>query len=118
MCGHIIYNAFKDIADRHGFPPTFSSIEIGTRVAKLFIGLPAIYSLVAESGGRVAGAIFLDEGDPIRGVAIVAVDQRTEAREAGRRARRWDIIHHDHALQEAPPCRATAIRTPGSFAPG
>jgi GNAT superfamily N-acetyltransferase len=84
VCGGIIYDAFKDIADRHGFPPTFSSIEVGTRVAKLFIGLPAIHSLIAESDGRTVGAIFLDEGDPIRGVAIVAVQPSFQRRGIGR----------------------------------
>jgi GNAT superfamily N-acetyltransferase len=84
VCARIIYEAFKSIADRHGFPPTFASIDVALRVATLFIGLPAIYSLVAESDGRVVGVIFLDEGDPIQGVAVVAVDPAAQQRGIGR----------------------------------
>lgn len=83
-CGRLIYEAFKGIADRHGFPPAFPSIEVALRVARLFIGLPAIYSLVAVSAGRVAGVIFLDEGDPIRGVATVAVHPSVQGQSIGR----------------------------------
>ena len=32
-CGRIIYEAFKGIAERHGFPPHFPSVEIATRRA-------------------------------------------------------------------------------------
>lgn len=83
-CGRVIYDAFKSIADRHGFPPAISSIEVGTRFARLFLGLPAIWTRIAESEGRVVGLIFLDEGDPIRGIAIVAVDPSSQRRGIGR----------------------------------
>lgn len=83
-CGRVIHEAFRDIADRHGFPPAFASVEAGTRVARLLLGLPAIWTRVAESEGRVIGLIFLDEGDPIRGIAIVAVDPSSQLRGTGR----------------------------------
>jgi GNAT superfamily N-acetyltransferase len=84
VCRHIIYDAFHEIAAQHGFPPAFASIEVGTRVARLFIGLPAIHALIAESDGRPVGALFLDEGDPIRGVAVVAVAPSFQRRGIGR----------------------------------
>ncbi len=83
-CGRIVYDAFKSIADRHGFPPAISSIEVGTRFARLFLGLPAIWTRIAQSEGRMVGLIFLDEGDPIRGIAIVAVDPSSQRRGIGR----------------------------------
>ncbi|MEK7715119.1 MAG: hypothetical protein AAB387_06660 [candidate division NC10 bacterium] len=52
VCGRIIYDAFKDIAERHGFPPAFASVEVGARVAKLFIGLPAIWSFLPGASRR------------------------------------------------------------------
>lgn len=54
-------------------------------MATFFIGLEAIHSLIAESDGRVAGAVFLDEGDEIRGVALIAVDPAVQRRRIGRR---------------------------------
>ncbi|PWU17843.1 MAG: GNAT family N-acetyltransferase [Candidatus Rokuibacteriota bacterium] len=83
-CGRLIYEAFKDIAERHGFPPAFPSIDVGIRVVRFFIGLPVIWSRVAEQDRRLVGVIFLDEGDPIRGVAIVAVDPDAQRRGIGR----------------------------------
>lgn len=43
-----------------------------------------MYGLVAVSDNHVAGAVFLDEGDPIRAVAIVAVDLAAQRRGLGR----------------------------------
>jgi ribosomal protein S18 acetylase RimI-like enzyme len=83
-CARIIYEAFKGIADRHGFPPAFPSLEVALRVANLFLGLPTMYGLVAVSDNHVVGAVFLDEGDPIRAVAIVAVDPAAQRRGLGR----------------------------------
>jgi GNAT superfamily N-acetyltransferase len=83
-CARITYEAFKGVADHHGFPPAFPSIDVARRVANLFIGLPAIYSLVALSHGRIVGTVLLDEGDPIRGVAIVAVDPALQQHGIGR----------------------------------
>ena len=82
--GRLLYEAFKDVAERHGFPPAFPSLEVATRVAKLYVGLPSMWSRVAEHDGRPVGLIFLHEGDPIRGVAIVAVDPSAQRRGIGR----------------------------------
>jgi len=83
-CARITYAAFKGVAERHGFPPAYSSLEVARRVATLFAGLPAVYGLVAERDREVVGALFLDEGDPIRGVAIVAVDPTIQQQGIGR----------------------------------
>ena len=83
-CARIMYEAFKGVADRHGFPPAMPSMDVARRVATLFIGLPALYSLVAIQGDTPVGVIFLDEGDPIRGVAIVAVDPAAQRGGIGR----------------------------------
>ena len=81
----IVYEAFKGIADRHAFPPAFVTPEVAERVVTLLLGLPAMWSRVAVSDGRPSGVIFLDEGDPIRGVAVVAVDPGAQRRGTGRR---------------------------------
>ena len=83
-CARIMYEAFKDVADRHGFPPALPSIDVARRVAALFLGLPAIHGLLAIQGDEPVGVLFLDEGDPIRGVAIVAVDPTAQGRGIGR----------------------------------
>lgn len=84
-CGRIIHDAFREVAERHGFPPAFHSVEAATRVIKLFVDLPVLVNWVAEVEGRVVGSISLDEGDEIRAVALVAVDPSVQGRGVGRR---------------------------------
>jgi hypothetical protein len=58
-CGRIIYEAFKGIAERHNFRPDFPSADAGAQLANLLVNDPAVFGVVAESGGRVVGSNFL-----------------------------------------------------------
>jgi GNAT superfamily N-acetyltransferase len=88
VCASILHEAFVRIATQHGFPSSFPSIEVAGRVAEHFLRVPTIHSLVAESAGRVAGVVFLDEGDPIAGVAAIAVQPALQGHGIGRRLMR------------------------------
>jgi hypothetical protein len=72
--GRIIYRAFRDFAERHGFPPDFPSLEAATELATTFIAHPAIYGVAAEDEGKLVGSNFLTESDPIRAVGPVTID--------------------------------------------
>src|SRR5437899_11658622 len=84
-CGRIIYDAFKDIADRHGFPPHYPNVEVAIQRATSCISHPSIFGVVAESDDQIIGSNFLDERDPIRGLGPVTVDPRVQIRGIGRR---------------------------------
>jgi len=84
-CGRIIYEAFKEIADRHGFPPHFTTVELAIQRAHHCINHSSIYGVVAESEGRIIGSNFLDERDPIRGLGPVTVNLSVQVRGVGRR---------------------------------
>ena len=84
-CGRIIYDAFKDIRDRHGFPQHFPTVEVAIRRADFCIRHPSIFAVVAESDGRVIGSNFLDERDLVRGLGPVSVDPQVQVRGVGRR---------------------------------
>jgi predicted N-acetyltransferase YhbS len=84
-CGRIIYEAFKEIADRHRFPPHFPTVELAIQRAKHCINHPSIYGVVADSEGRIIGSNFLDERDPIRGLGPVTVNLSVQVRGVGRR---------------------------------
>ena len=85
-CGRIMHDAFRGIADAHGFPPDFPSAEAGTQLASALIASPAAFGVVAEGGdGRVVGSNFLAEGDPIRAVGPITVDPARQGGGAGRR---------------------------------
>jgi GNAT superfamily N-acetyltransferase len=84
-CGRIVYEAFKGIAERHGFRPDFPSAEAGTGLAQLLNADPSVYGVVAEGEGRVVGSNFISEWDAIRGVGPITVEPGVQARGTGRR---------------------------------
>ena len=84
-CGRIVHEAFAGIAQSHGFPPDFPTIDAGTQLAQAFIADPAVFGIVAEQDGRVVGSNFLKEGDAIRGVGPISVDPQVQGGGVGRR---------------------------------
>jgi len=84
ICGRIIYDAFKTVADRHGFAPDFPSVAPATEFAKVLTSHPNIFGIVAEVDGRVVGTNFLWERDPIRGVGPLTVEPEDQGRGIGR----------------------------------
>lgn len=85
-CGRICYEAFKNLADCHNFPPDFPSPEFGIQLAQGFAANPQIYSIVAENeDGEIVGSNYLWEYDAIRAVGPVSVDPHKQAKGAGRK---------------------------------
>jgi predicted N-acetyltransferase YhbS len=84
-CGRIIFEAFRGIAERHGFPWDFPSLEDGIRFAELVTHDPSCYGVVAELDGRLVGSNFMAEGDPIRGIGPITVDPAVQGSGVGRR---------------------------------
>ena len=72
-CGHICYEAFKAVNERHGFPLPFPSMEAAAHRVGTFIRHPSFFGVVAESGddGQIVGFSFLSERDPIWAVGPV-----------------------------------------------
>ena len=85
ICGRIIYQAFKDIADRHRYPRDFPTVQDGIQLATSFINHPSIFGVVADYHGQVVSSNFLDERDPIRGLGPITVDPNVQQRGVGRR---------------------------------
>ena len=56
-CGRIIYAAFSDIADRHGFSRPFPSTEVATGLATMRLTNPGFYGVVAEEAGNIVAVI-------------------------------------------------------------
>jgi predicted N-acetyltransferase YhbS len=84
-CARIICDAFWSIAEAHGFPPDFPSLEVGLEVANLCITDPLVFGVVAEADGVVIGSNFLTEDDPIRAVGPISVAPDFQGRGIGRR---------------------------------
>src|SRR5260370_31709520 len=83
-CGTIRYEAFKAIADRHQFPPDFSSPQAAVASTERRFSHASYYAVVAELEGRIAGSVFLDERSPIASVASIHVDPAAPHRRIGR----------------------------------
>jgi GNAT superfamily N-acetyltransferase len=84
-CGRIMHEAFTYLANRHGFPSDFPTLESGAQISSAFINHTSIFGVVAEYNGEVAGVNFLDERGTIRGVGPLAVDPHLQERGIGRR---------------------------------
>src|SRR5690349_24531460 len=59
ICASICYEAFKAIADQHHFPPDFPDRESAFGLIPQLLSREDIYSVIAESDGRVVGSNFL-----------------------------------------------------------
>ncbi len=74
LAGRICHDAFKAIAERHGFPPDFPSRDVATGLMENLVAHPGVHSVAAEVGGRLAGTNFLWERDEVAGVGPITVD--------------------------------------------
>jgi len=84
-CGAICYQAFKTIADQHNFPPDFPNPESAIELMNYTFSDSAIYSVVAEADGEVAGSNFLWEQNFIAGVGPITVDPKIQNSSIGRK---------------------------------
>jgi ribosomal protein S18 acetylase RimI-like enzyme len=94
--GRIIFEAFSAVAEKHGFPPDFPSVDVGRDVASSFLSDSQFYSVVAEdttattiSGSEdksvIVGSNFLDERSKIvAGVGPLTIDPKYQNKGAGR----------------------------------
>lgn len=80
----IAFEAFAGIADRHGFPRDFPTIDAAGELVSAFVDHPAIWGVIAERDGRVVGSNFLDERGPVHGVGPITVDPSAQAAGVGR----------------------------------
>jgi len=84
MCGRILYDAFKNLAEQHNFPPDFPSPEVATGFASMLIGAQGFYGVVAEEAGKIAGSNFMDERSPIFGIGPISVSPEVQNHAIGR----------------------------------
>src|SRR5687768_2232990 len=73
VAGNICYEAFKTIAEQHGFPPDFPKPEIAIGFFESMISRPDVYGVIAEADGQVVGSNFLWESDSVAGVGPITV---------------------------------------------
>ena len=91
--GRIIFEAFSAIAQKHGFPPDFPSVDVARGAASSFLSDPRFYSVVAEdmtsTAGEdksvIVGSNFLDErSNIVAGVGPLTIDPNYQNKGTGR----------------------------------
>jgi predicted N-acetyltransferase YhbS len=82
--GRICYEAFREIAERHGYPPDIPSPQFARELLAHLISEPGFYGVVAERDGRVVGSNFMDERSTIFGVGPIAIDLDAQNEGVGR----------------------------------
>jgi GNAT superfamily N-acetyltransferase len=82
--GRICYEAFATLADRHGFPHDFPTVEAASGPIRWLINHPEVYGVVAEGDGRILGSSFLDERSSIFAIGPVSVDPTAQDHKVGR----------------------------------
>ena len=85
-CGRICYEAFRAIADAHGFPPDFPSIEVATLRLGNLLSLPGTKPVVAERAedGAIVGSVFIHDRWPVASIGPITVDPADQNRGVGR----------------------------------
>jgi GNAT superfamily N-acetyltransferase len=84
-CAQICYEAFKTIAEQHGFPPDFSVPEMTQGMMATLFAHPEIYSVIAEWDGQIVGSNFLWEESSIAGVGPLTIAPHVQNVSLGRR---------------------------------
>jgi hypothetical protein len=83
-CGRIIYAAFTDIADRHGFSRPFLSPEVATGLAMMRLTNAGFYGVVAEEAGDIVGSNFIYLRSLVAGISPITVDPAAQNRRIDR----------------------------------
>jgi len=83
--GTLVYEAFKEIAERHNFEPPFSTPELAQFIVRLLAQTEGYESYQLIEDGRPVACNFGDERDEVVGVGPVAVAVDQQGRGLGRR---------------------------------
>ena len=84
-CGRICYEAFKNFAESHSFPPDFPTPESALQLSQALFARPDVFKVVAELDGRIIGSNYLWEYDAVRAVGPITVDTSVQSKGAGRK---------------------------------
>lgn len=91
--GRICYEAFKEIAESHGFPPDFSTVEFAQRIVGMLVQQEDVYGTAAFEKDVPRGSNFLNMWGDVAGVGPVSVDVTSQGGGIGRRMME-DVIEH------------------------
>ena len=83
--GQMVYESFRDIAERHNFESAFSTPELAQMIVRLLAQTEGYESYLLADGGKPLACNFGDERDEVVGVGPVAVAVDEQGHGFGRR---------------------------------
>ena len=85
-CGRICYEAFRAIAEAHGFPPDFPSPKVAAMRLGALLSMAGTRGIVAERAvdSAVVGSVFVHDRWPIASIGPITVDPADQNRGVGR----------------------------------
>jgi GNAT superfamily N-acetyltransferase len=102
-CSEAMYEAFREIASRHGFPPDFPNAGIAGGLLGMMLDAPGFEAAVAEEDGGIVGSIFVSRRAPVGGISVITVHPRAQDRAVGRQLMQHGmevLARHGHARQQ------------------
>lgn len=91
--GRIVHDAFKDIAERHGFEKDFASVEMGRMVSGMLVAREDVFGVAAYEDGQPIGSNYLLAADEVAAVGPITVDPPKQAHGVGRELMRRVMEH-------------------------
>jgi GNAT superfamily N-acetyltransferase len=82
--GAICYEAFKTIAEQHGFPPDFPTPDVAIELITYMLSRSDIHGVIAEADDRLVGSNFLWEMGAVAGVGPITIDPEVQNGAIGR----------------------------------
>ena len=95
--GLLVYEAFRDIAERHGFEPPFARPQLAQLIVRLLAQTEGWESYLLVEDGRPVACNFGDERDETIGVGPVATAVDQQGRGLGRRVMEALLEHAEEA---------------------
>lgn len=83
-CGAVMYEAFRDIAERHGFPPDFPDADTAAGLLGMLHEAPGFDAMVAEEDGEIRGSIFVSRRSRVGGISVLTIHPGAQDRSLGR----------------------------------
>ena len=83
-CATICYEAFREIAERHSFPPDVPAPEMAAGFLSSMVGRPSFFAILAEVNGKIVGSNFMDERARVAGLGPITIDPAVQNRTLGR----------------------------------
>jgi predicted N-acetyltransferase YhbS len=84
-CGRVMYEAFRDVAERHNFRPDFPAAEAAAGLLAGILGAPGFDGFVVEEENQIIGSLFASRRSRVGGISVLTVDPGAQNRSVGRR---------------------------------